>query len=175
MAEIDLQPKRPSLIPLLIGVLLIGVIVWGVVEWVDNEPEAVTVAEPLAPIPASEPAPLPVVDIIPVAVIVTTPADYAGRSVSGRADVAEVISDRGFWIENAGQRLFVVIDEPVPENIDINAGQALELTGTVYTKEMLDQVQGRMEAETRRVAGEQSVFLYVRSADVRIADRPASS
>lgn len=171
MAEIELQKKRPSIVPWIIGLVILVLLIWGLLQLVDREEEEVVADEsavPLTPAPA-----IATVEIIPVRVIVTTPADYAGQQVSGTAQVAEVVSDRGFWIEQEGQRLFVIIDEPVPETIDINAGQTVQLTGTVYTS--LDQVQGQMEEQTRRVAGEQRLFLFARAADVKITERPTTT
>jgi hypothetical protein len=109
------------------------------------------------------------IEELPAAVISTAPASFAGEEVAGEAVVAEVVSDRAFWVKDAGERLFVVIDKPTFATMAINAGQTLELRGTVYTLEMFDLLFGILESETRALISGESVLLYVRSENLRIA------
>ncbi len=95
------------------------------------------------------------------------PANYANQTVSGTARVAQVVSDRGFWIEDGGQRVFAVIDEPKPEIKNIRAGQTVRLDGAqVMTN--ASQVPGQLEAQTQQAIQNQSAFLYVRAANIFI-------
>ena len=176
MADIEETRRNRGAAIWITGLLILALTAWGIYEWLDDDTELATteIEEPLLPAPApGGETPADQVTLVPVLLIVTTPADYAGRSVRGTAEVAEVVSDRGFWIEQEGRRLFVIIDEPVPENTDINAGQTLELTATVYTPATLDQVPGQLEQETRSIAQKQPAFLYARAADIRITERPS--
>ena len=101
--------------------------------------------------------------------IVTVPTDFATRTVSGSAREAELISDRGFWIEDGGQRVFVVIDEPKPEIKNIRAGQMVRLDGAqVMTN--ASQVPGQLENETQQAIQGQPAFLYVRAPSIFITE-----
>src|SRR3712207_7118640 len=48
---------------------------------------------------------------LPVAQVLGGAGSSAGQSVSGTARVSEVISDRGFWVDENGERLFVVLED----------------------------------------------------------------
>lgn len=170
MAEIDIQRRKRNILPWILGLILLGLVIWGLMQWMggdDVDTATVPVVED-----SFTAVPDTAADLIPVIVIATQPAQHSGQTVSGTARVAEVISDRGFWIEQDGQRLFVVIDEPVPETIDINAGQTVRLTGTVYTAQTIDQVPGELELDARQAIQDLPAFLYVRARDISITDRP---
>lgn len=67
------------------------------------------VTAPDAQMPGVTPEPLPLAGIL------ATPTDFFGDPVAGMATVTEVVSDRGFWVESDGNRMFVVKDEALPE------------------------------------------------------------
>jgi hypothetical protein len=180
MADIDIQRKSGSIWPWILGLLLLGLAIWGIAELLDNDEEAVVspvvtepVAAPVTPeaVVVAPVAPAPAAaGMIPVATILANPAEWAGRTTSGQARVAEVVSDRGFWIEDGGQRLFVVKDEsPLPGVADtqgaadtmasrnVTAGEMLQMSGTVRTS--ADQLQGPLDAQTRQIIAAQPVFL----------------
>ncbi len=81
-----------------------------------------------------------------------------------------MISDRGFWVEDAGQRMFVVIAEPqsAEQAVDINTGQTIRLSGPVREGSAAGQVTG-LEQEAQRVAQGQPAFLMVNPSDVSVA------
>ena len=56
--------------------------------------------------------------------------NISARGITNEVDVAGPLTDRGFWVENDGARMFaIVIDEPAERQIDINPGMTLELNG----------------------------------------------
>lgn len=177
MAEIDIERKERSIWPWIIGGLVVLLLVWGVAELFDSDDAAElpvaaapAVVDPMTPAAPAPPAPdVAMGDLIPVAAIMTAPAGYVGQTISGTAQVAEVISDRGFWIEEGGQRAFAVIDEPKPEIKNIRAGQTVRLDGAQVMTDA-SQVPGALEAETQRVIGEQNAFIYVRAPNILIIE-----
>lgn len=170
MPELDLQRKSAASywwIPLLL--LLLALFIWWLVAAWDNEPDVAVregAATQATPVGTATPGPGNA-EMIPVAAILADPGNYADRTVQGTARVAQVISDRGFWIEDNGQRMFVVLNEPKPEKIDINAGQTVRLTGEVSTANKAEQLDGvkSLEADTRQVLNSQKAFLYVNAPE----------
>lgn len=122
--------------------------------------------------PAAPPAPGPPAASdttpIPVTVIVAGPAGYLGRSVVGTARVAEVVSDRGFWLEQDGERIFAVIAQtPQMENaVNVNQGQTVVVAGVVYDSATADQVPGELEPDAKQIIADQPAFLYVAAQNV---------
>ncbi len=183
MAEINVERKDRSPWMWIIGVLAALLLIWGMVELFDGdddlaelpvatEPVATT---PMATTPVVDPAavaPAPAPDttageMIPVTVIVATPANYASLRVSGTARVAQVVSDRGFWIDDGNQRVFTIIDEPKPEIKNIRAGQTVRLDGAqVMTN--ASQVPGELEPQAQQIIQGQPAFLYVRATNIFI-------
>lgn len=191
MADIDIEKKEKKgmgILPWILGLLLLGLILWGLTQCGDGEEEAVVVpADTTTVDPAAVAAPVPMdtgmamadttamgaagaAGALPIAQILANPGQYGSQTVSGTARVTEVISDRGFWIEDAGQRMFVVLDEPqgAEQAVDINAGQTLSLSGQVRDGSALGMLT-TLEQETRQVAQGQPAFLIVRPAGVTIA------
>lgn len=184
MAEIDIERKDRSPWMWIIGVLAALLLLWGLFELLDGDDD---VAE--GPVATESVVTAPVVDpavvtppaapdatageVIPVAVIVATPSNFANQRVSGTARVAEVVSDRGFWIEDGGQRVFAIIDEPKPEIMNVNAGQTVRLNrAQVMTN--ASPVPGDLEPQARQIIQGQPAFLYVPARDLTITDRPGS-
>ena len=191
MADIDIEKKKGGMgiLPWILGLLLLGLILWGLTQCGDNEEEAVVVpaADTLTD-PAAVAAPMPMdtgmamadttamgaagaaAGALPIAAVLANPGQYGSQAVSGTARVTEVISDRGFWVEDAGQRMFVVIAEPQASEqaVDINAGQTVRLSGQVREGSAAGQVTG-LEAEAQRVAQGQPAFLMVNPSEVSVA------
>lgn len=178
MAEINVERKEGgSIWPWIIGLLallLVGWLLFSMFDRDDDVAEVPVVTEPMATMPVVDPAAAPpatpdvdVGPMIPVAAIITGPANYANQTVSGTARVAQVVSDRGFWIDDGSQRIFTVIDEPKPEVINIQAGQMVRLDGA-QVMTAASQVPGQLEAQTQQAIGNQPAFLYVRAANIFI-------
>ncbi|MGE0132945.1 MAG: hypothetical protein AB7U82_33110 [Blastocatellales bacterium] len=105
---------------------------------------------------------------LPLASIASDPASYVGRPVEGAATVSSVVSDRGFWIENGGQRMFAMIDESAAgrsEMADIKAGQRLRFNGTVQDAASAAQLPGvqSLEAESKRIIQSQPAYIHMHS------------
>lgn len=181
----------------IIGVIAVALLVWGLVEWLgDDDVEdigAVPVPAQIAPgiagdepydaaAPATAaqiaaPMPPPPVDTdnvaVPVRLIVITPADYLGQAVTGTAHVAGVPSDRGFWLEQDGERMFAVIAKSpsMEDAVDVDAGQQVRLSGVVYDASMASQIAGGLDDETLRAIAGQPAFLLVDARNVEVIDR----
>ncbi|MEW5929475.1 MAG: hypothetical protein AB1941_18630 [Gemmatimonadota bacterium] len=191
MADIDIEKKEKKgmgILPWILGLLLLALILWGLTQCGDGGEEAVVVpADTAVTDPAAVAAPVPMdtgmamadttatgaagaAGALPIAQILANPGQFGAQTVEGTARVAEVVSDRGFWIEDAGQRMFVVLDEPQGAEpvVDIDAGQSVRLSGQVRDGSALGQLT-TLEQETRQVAQGQPAFLIVRPAGVTIA------
>lgn len=172
MAEIHMERKqgKPWIWALLLGILLIGLLAW--MFWprrdtVELIPVAtattVTFVDPAAVPPAATAG-------ATIATILASPQQWVGREFSGVVTVTEVPSDRGFWIEQDGQRMFVILyDEPAEVPIDINAGQQLRIRGTVRDAAYLPQVPGgNVTQATESIAREQPVYLVAGETAIEI-------
>ena len=159
----------------ILGLVMIALVVWLV--WPEDE-EVFTdadVAAELEPVPApttGEPGE------VTLAMILDNPAEHVGHELPlGEVRVAEVPSDRGFWIESDGRRLFaILIDQPQEEPKDIQAGQSLRLEGgTLRDASYLGQIEGApLDEETRGIVEAQQVFLVVDEDDIVMLDVQAA-
>lgn len=192
MADIDVQRKSGmGWLWWILGLIVLALIIWWIVEANDNDADDVA-AVPVATAPAAEvatPATAPMAATAPtttaassatIADVLANPTTYAGQPFStGQVKVAEVVSDRGFWVEgNNGQRLFVVMDEsPKPGTADVQgppdtkptrtekAGDMVQINGTLYTS--ADQVQPPLDAQTKQAVQGQPIFLQANVADIQ--------
>lgn len=185
-APAPVERRRRSVLPLVIGLLVLAALAWALMNYFNrarvdetaligdgaSTTPAVT-AQPRegAGVPAGDPAATN--DWFPVAAIFDGPAAYVDRRISGNARVADVASDRGFWIEQDGQRMFVMVNEPqsMEQAVDINVGQTLALTGTVHDNTSIGRAGTSLTDEARQVIGTQKAFVVVQPADVRIVSQ----
>lgn len=152
MAEINVEKKK-NIWPWIIGPIVVLLLIWGAIEWFDKDdvepynPPAAVIApatdpvEPIAatvsPIVAIAPSPPPPTDAdneaTQVATITAGPAPFYGQPVVGTASVPSVPTDRGFWLEKDGSRMFALIAKSpnMEDAINVNAGQQLRLSGVV--------------------------------------------
>lgn len=174
MADINVKRRSgASWLWWLIGLIILALIIWWLVAYLGRDHEAApvvatapVVAEPMSP---ATPVPAPTTAAgIPVADILANPASWQGKTVNGTVQVAEVPTDRGFWIESNGQRLFAVInDQPAEQPQDINPGQTLQITSaTVMTS--ASALPGAVDADTRQLLQGQPAFLDVDEANIQI-------
>ncbi len=115
------------------------------------------------------------IDHIQLELAFLEPGENVGMEVAGRAPVTEVVSDRGFWLGRGEDRIFAVVREDVPrqEMIDINAGQLLDIRGTLLDEDSVDEaVEGTLEGETRATIEGQEHFISVHHRDIAILSRP---
>lgn len=174
MAEIRLEKKKKrgmGWLWALLALLLLLLLVWWLwpdaevgepVEPVATEPFG-TEVEPEGPVEPVEP--MVGAEGLGLGVILANPADYVGEPFPGaEVQVAEVPTDRGFWIEQDGQRLFaIIVDMPEEEPKDINPGQTLNVEqGTLRDSGYLAELPGEpLDADTEEIARQQPIFLVV--------------
>ncbi len=196
MADIDIEKKKSGMgiLPWILGLILLALILWGLTRCGGDdagERETVITTTGDRGDPAVAPMPMDTgmamadttaagaagvagaagaAGALPIAAILASPGQYGTQSVSGSARVTDVISDRGFWVEEGGQRMFVVIAEPqsAEQVVDINAGQTIRLSGSVREGSTAGQLTG-VEQEAQRTAQGQPAFLLVNPSEVSVS------
>ena len=167
MADIDLERKSgggKGWLWGLLALLALIAIVWWV--WPDDEADvAGAEIEAVQPVtPAATPEPVATGEAT-LADIMGNPGQYVGQSFpGGQVTIGEVPTDRGFWIQEQGQRLFaIIVDQPQEEPLDINQGQTLQIErGMLRDATFLTQLPGApLDAQTEELARQQDVFLVV--------------
>lgn len=169
MAEIHMEKKRSGGLGwlwILLALLLIALLAWAF--WPDDD---VDVVEPVAQTSTYvAPVETPATTTVTLAEINQNPAQWVGREYSGTVTVPEVPTDRGFWIEENGTRMFAVVyDAPREDWIDINPGQQLRLRGTVRDQAFTSQMPGEpMTAGTQNILENQQAYLVVGESAIEI-------
>ncbi len=172
MADINVERKSPGIWPWIIGLIVLALLIWALVAAMDGDDDAeVAVLDPAAEVAEVQPT-MPPVEImtagVPVLQIMESPATWIGQTVAGEVRVVDVPTDRGFWIEDQGRRLFVILnDRPSDASIDIDAGQTLRINQAMI-HDNVSAVSGDVDADTRNIAQGQPVFLTVDEANVEI-------
>ncbi len=182
MAEIPVEKKSSMkwLWLLLAAILLALLIWWAVSDDDDVEPVLADTAtiESVEGIDADADADaLGSTESMPMtlAAILANPQSYIGEEFSGEVGVGGPLTDRGFWIENDGARMFaLIIDEPMEVPLDINAGQELQITGgRIREGGEVSDVEGvPLDDDTLEVLADQDVFLLVNEDNIDILQRP---
>jgi hypothetical protein len=147
MPELHIE-RRQAVIPWwvwLVGALILALLIWAIVA-------ATTTDRRTAAVPPQERVAGTQEELLPVIVIVTNPAAYFNKTVSGTATVGEVVSDRGFWLRQDDRRIFAVIDEPRPETKDLNEGQRVRVSGIIYDSQRMGAAPGTSESRSRRAS-----------------------
>ncbi|GHA73961.1 hypothetical protein [Cognatilysobacter bugurensis] len=186
MAEIKIEKKK-SIWPWILGALLVLLAIWAFTQMGDREEvEAAAVAPVEAPVAEAPVAVEPVgavepvettanaAALLPVATVLAGPAGFVGQEISGTARVTDVPTDRGFWIEQDGQRIFAVIAKGpnMEEAINVNAGQEIMINGAaVHDPSTLAQLGGTLDAEAQKLVTGQQAFLLVEPSDITIVSR----
>ncbi|MGB3626942.1 MAG: hypothetical protein WA989_14010 [Henriciella sp.] len=183
MAEIPVEKKGGlSWLWILLAVILIALLVWWFMGTDDDDEADVTstaqVEETVEPetvdeTPANDTstAGTPGAEAGTLAAILANPDAYYDEEFAGEVDVGETLTDRGFWVEQDGNRMFaLIVDEPREAPVDINPGMELRLTDAeIRRTSSLSDVEGQaLDADTRRIADEQSVILVVDEEDIEI-------
>lgn len=108
MAEIHIERKKGTA---WLWLLLAALAVLAVLAWLLWRPGAAETTPLTATIVDPVPAPATVATVAPldstptIATILANPPQWVGREFSGTVTVAEVPTDRGFWIEEGGRRV----------------------------------------------------------------------
>lgn len=101
---------------------------------------------------------------VPIPTIVLDPVGWTDRTVSGQLQVAEVPTDRGFWVEWDGERMLaILIDEPSEAMVDLEPGMTLRVSeATVRDAGDLNDLAGApLDADTEALLADEEVFLLV--------------
>ena len=178
MAEIPVEKKSNlKWLWILLAVLVAALLLWWLLA--DNDGDADQLAGDTAAVeqtvaPADENAATPAV--MTIAAIVANPDAYYGKEgFEGTVTAAGPLTDRGFWIENDGARMFaLVIDAPAERRIDINPGATLRLDGgTIRQASTIsaDQIEGdALDQDTMDVLADQNAVLVIDEANITIED-----
>lgn len=177
MAEIPVEKKSSlSWLWILLLLLLAALILWWVLADDDDAEEVVvdqTVAEQSEDAVAVAPT---AAGTMTIASIVQNPSAYYGsEGFTGEVSVGGPLTDRGFWIENDGARMFaLVIDGPVERPIDINPGATLRLNGgTVRDPSTISaqEIEGdALDQDTMNVLADQEAVLVIDEDNIEIVE-----
>lgn len=134
-----------------------------------TEPAEVTVA-PMPPPPTDADT-----AEVPVDLIIITPARYLGQPVIGTAQVADVPSDRGFWLEKNGERIYAVISQSpgMEQAVNIEPGQTVRLAGLVYDSSLAEGIAGQVDPQALDTIADQPAFLLVPATHVAVVEDAA--
>ncbi|KPP94978.1 hypothetical protein [Erythrobacter sp. HL-111] len=168
MAEIPVEKKSSGKgwLWLLLVLLVVLAIAWWLLaeanEPENNDPVAVEETEPTT------------TGAMTLSAVLTDPSAYYGREgFDDTVTVAGPLTDRGFWIESGGNRMFaIVIDEPREQPIDINVGATLDISdGTIRNPDDIENLPGdALDEDTIAAMKGEEVVLVVDEDDIAISE-----
>lgn len=175
MADINVERKGASMWPWIIGLLVLALLIWLLFSLMDSDDDEVAFDEPV-PAVVDEPFEQPVA-LGCVSQVMADAMGMAGQAVTcDGVRVAEVPSDRGFWIEEGGQRMFVVLDEGGPgttdaegamdADLDINPGDMVRISGATVRDASYMQSMSMLDDDTRQILQGVTTFLTADGSDV---------
>ena len=179
MAEIPVEKKSSfNWLWLLLIAIVAAVLLWWLFAADDGdaddlEGDSVAVEESLDTQSETLPA---AAGAMTIASIVANPEGYYGKEgFEGTVTAAGPLTDRGFWIENDGARMFaIVIDEPAERRVDINPGQTLTLDGgTIREASTIsaDGIEGvPLDQDTMDALADQNAVLVIDEANITIEE-----
>ena len=171
MADINVERKSgSSWLWWVLGLILLALIIWLLAAGGEEEMEVVE-TEPIVT-PATTPEPIAQGPLC-VSQALSQPLTYVGQTLGTcRLQVTEVPTDRGFWVEENGQRIFaVIIDNPAEEPKDINPGQVITMTEAVLRdRSFVPQIPGApLDQDTQNILNsEAEYFLTVDEENILI-------
>jgi len=175
MAEIPVEKKSSGKgwLWLLLLLVIIAAIAW----WLLSEADE---SETVGPIVVEETEPtMPATQgagsgDMTLAAILADPSAYYGREgFSGTVTVGGPLTDRGFWIESEGNRMFaIVIDQPRERPVDINVGATLDISGgTIRNPAEIEDLTGdTLDEDTVDAMEGQQAVLVVSEDNIDISD-----
>lgn len=195
MVEIPVEHKSNlKWLWLLLALILLGLLLWWALDDDDAEvaggmapatavegsmePDAALGSSPGAdgaanPLTPADPAAGALAASIPA--ILQNPSAFVGRDdFAGEVEVPGVPTDRGFWVQQNGARMFaLIVDGPREDPVDINAGQRLRVSqGMLRDGSSVGSLPGAaLDADTRKILADQPVFLVVHEDNIEILSR----
>ena len=185
MAEIPVEKKSNlTWLWVLLALILIALLIWWATDSDEVEPipqteEIVGVDTPGAD-PITPPEPVGMEAGITVGGILGNPTEYVGDdniNLTG-VTVPEVPTDRGFWVEDQGQRIFaVLIDGPSERPKDIDPNQRIVIREAMARDAtFIDQIPGQpLDQDTRNIIQKQDVYLVVDESNIQFAGANAGA
>lgn len=187
MADIDIERKKKSPLPWVLGLLALALLAFLLMQSCGDDDETDPAVAPVTDTTTAPAAvgtgaaPMPATDTTMTGAAGAAGAagagwigtvlagTNAGQTTGGEALVPETPSDRGFWLEENGQRVFAILAEPTEQMRDIDPGQRVTISNArVLRGSEVTQIPQDVEAETRTTAQEQQYFLLVPSSGVQI-------
>lgn len=177
MAEIPVEKKSNlTWLWIVLAIVLIGLLLWWVLAEDDDvealEGDAAAIEQPYDA--EGDPMAAGTEGEMTIAAILANPQAYYGQEgFETTATVGGPLTDRGFWIENDGARMFaIVIDQPAERPIDINPGATLRIDGGTLREASTitaDGIEGDpLDEDTMEVIADQDVVLVVDEANITI-------
>jgi hypothetical protein len=187
MADIDIERKKKSPLPWILGLLALALLAFLLMQSCGDEEEVepAVVTDTTTAFTDTTTAMAPVTDTTTMGAAGAGAAaagaagagwigtvlagTNAGQTASGSGVVPETPSDRGFWIEENGQRVFAILAEPMEQIKDIDPGQRVSISNArVMRGSESSQIPQDVDAEARQTASGQGYFLLVPSSGVQI-------
>jgi hypothetical protein len=193
MADIDIERKKKSPLPWVLGLLALALLAFLLMRGCsDDDPEPATVvtdtttftdtttpmASPATDTTAMGAAGAAGAGAAGAAAAAAAGAGWigtvmagtnAGQTTGGDGMVPETPSDRGFWIEENGQRVFAILAEPMEQIKDVDPGQRVRISNArVMRGSDASQIPQDVDAEARQTAQGQPYFLLVPASGVII-------
>lgn len=185
MADINIERKRKSPLPWVLGLLALALLAFLLMRSCgDDEAEPATVVTDttttMQSAPMTDPMATAPMDSGAMAAGGTAAGGTgwitgilagtaAAAAASGEGMVPETPSDRGFWIEENGQRIFAILAEPMEQLKDIDPGQRVRISnGRVLRGSESSQIPQEVDAEAKSTAQGQQYFLLVPASGVQI-------
>lgn len=188
MADIDIERKKKSPLPWILGLLALALLAFLLMRGCsDDDPEPAVVATDTTTFTdttmGAAPMASPATDTTAMGAAAAAGAGAAGagwigtvmagtnagQTTGGDGMVPETPSDRGFWIEENGQRVFAILAEPMEQIKDIDPGQRVRISNArVMRGSEAAQIPQDVDAEARQTAQGQQYFLLVPASGVVI-------
>lgn len=187
MADIDIERKKRSPLPLILGLLALALLAFLLMQTCGDD-EAEPAPAPVTDTTTTSAAPMPVTDTTMMGagaagaagaaaagaagagwISTVMAGTNAGQTTGGDGMVPQTPSDRGFWIEENGQRVFAILAEPMEQMKDIDPNQRVRISNArVMRGSESSQIPQDVDAEARQTASGQQYFLLVPSSGVEI-------
>jgi hypothetical protein len=193
VAEIHVERKPRSgwaWVWVLLLLIAIAVLAW--LFWPDRARTGEPTATTTAPVTGTDPT---VADTVPlpgatqppqsmamISEIRSNPQLWVGREFqgvvnvtdSGTMDQAAIPQERGFWIEQDGQRLFVLVnDDPNRTPVALTPGQTIRIRGTVRDATFIPQLEAmNLSGEIDELLRTEPAYLVAEESAIELAEEP---